>query len=253
MPANCAAWRWTGGIGASCRSQREVVRIICSWHILRYRAGAAGTAVTDTYGTFDWVEKLLNPDPQQLKIWLDAVARKDAHAFRRLYDAVSPKLFGFALRILIKREAAEEVLQESFVNIWNNAGSYQASLAAPMTWMTTIVRNKAFDVLRRTDHTVELDGEAFGDDGMLELIDTLESAAPTPGQALQHSQDAKALAQCMARLEGLHRQAIALAFFHDLSHSEVAQQMNLPMGTVKTWIRRGLERLRLCLVKLESA
>ncbi len=188
-------------------------------------------------------------DPQQLKIWLAAVARKDAQAFRCLYDATSSKLFGFALRILIKRELAEEVLQESFVNVWNNAGSYQASLAAPMTWMTTIVRNKAFDLLRRLDHAVEIDADSFDKD----VMDAMESADPTPIESLQLSADSKALARCMTRLEALHRQAIALAFYHDLSHSEVAEQLTLPIGTVKTWIRRGLERLRLCLQKMEGA
>ena len=188
-------------------------------------------------------------DPQQLKTWLADVARKDAGAFRSLYDATSSKLFGFALRILVKRESAEEVLQESFVSIWNNAGSYQASLAAPMTWMTTIVRNKAFDMLRRVDHTVEIDADTFDKD----VMDALESADPTPINALQLSQDSKALAGCFSRLEGLHRQAIAMAFYHYLSHSEVAQQMHLPIGTVKTWIRRGLERLRVCLTRAEGA
>lgn len=185
----------------------------------------------------------------QLKTWLAAVARHDARAFRTLYDATSAKLFAFALRILIKRELAEEALQESFVNIWNNAGSYQSSLAAPMTWMTTIVRNKAFDILRRLDDAVEIDADTFDK----EVMDALESTSPTPIEALQMSSDAKALARCFSRLEGLHRQAIALAFYHDLSHSEVAAQMKLPIGTVKTWIRRGLERLRLCLSKLEGA
>lgn len=188
-------------------------------------------------------------DAQQLKTWLAAIARKDANAFRCLYDATSSKLFGFALRILVKRELAEEVLQESFVSIWNNAASYQASLAAPMTWMTTIVRNKAFDLLRRVDSTVEIDADTFDKD----VMDALESADPTPIEALQLTQDSKALARCFAKLEGLHRQAIALAFYHDLSHSEVAEQMKLPIGTVKTWVRRGLERLRLCLTKVERA
>jgi RNA polymerase sigma factor (sigma-70 family) len=187
-------------------------------------------------------------DPQQLKIWLAAVANKDAQAFRALYDTTSSKLFGFALRILIKRELAEEVLQESFVSVWNNAGTYQASLAAPMTWMTTIVRNKAFDLLRRVDHAVELDADTFDKD----VMEAMESADPSPLDALQLTDDAKGLARCMTRLEGLHRQAIALAFYHDLSHSEVAQQLKLPIGTVKTWIRRGLERLRMCLQKMEG-
>ena len=188
-------------------------------------------------------------DPQQLKIWLNGVAHKDTDAFRSLYDLTSPKLFGFALRILGKRELAEEVLQDSFVNIWNSAAAYQASLAAPMTWMTTIVRNKAFDLLRRTDRHVEIDSDTFDK----EVMDALESSDPTPIEALQLTQDSKALARCFARLEGLHRQAIALAFYHDLSHSEVAHQMKLPIGTVKTWVRRGLERLRMCLNKLEGA
>ncbi len=188
-------------------------------------------------------------DPPQLKLWLADVARKDATAFRLLYDATSSKLFGFALRILTKRELAEEVIQESFVSVWNNAASYQASLAAPMTWMTTIVRNKAFDLLRRVDHTVEMDADTFDKD----VMDALESTGPTPIDALLMSSDAKALAHCFRHLEGVHQQAMALSFYHDLSHSEIAAQLELPIGTVKTWIRRGLERLRLCLAKLEGA
>ena len=192
-------------------------------------------------------------DAGQMHIWLVAVARQDASAFRSLYEATSPKLFGFVLRILQKRELAEEVLQESFVNIWNNASSYQSSLAAPMTWMTTIVRNRAFDLLRKLSngqqYDVEIDAEYFDSD----IMTALESGEATPLQALELSQDAAALASCMSRLEALHRQAMALAFYHDLSHSEVAEQMNLPMGTVKTWIRRGLDKLRTCLVRRELA
>ena len=192
-------------------------------------------------------------DAGQMHIWLVAVARQDASAFRALYEATSPKLFGFVLRILQKRELAEEVLQESFVNIWNNASSYQSSLAAPMTWMTTIVRNRAFDLLRKLSngqqHNIEIDAEYFDAD----VMNALESGEATPLQALELSQDAAALASCMSRLEAMHRQAMALAFYHDLSHSEVAEQMNLPMGTVKTWIRRGLDKLRTCLVRRELA
>lgn len=191
----------------------------------------------------------MDPTQAQLKVWLAKVAIKDRDAFHSLYLAASPKLFGFALRILIKRELAEEVLQESFVSIWKNASSYRDSLAAPMTWMTTIVRNKAFDLLRRTDAAAELDADTFDP----QILEAMASDDPTPIEALDMTQDAKALARCLARLDALHRQAIALAFYHDLSHSEVAEQMKLPMGTIKTWIRRGLERLRLCLTKPEGA
>ncbi|STQ94089.1 Sigma-K factor [Janthinobacterium lividum] len=110
-------------------------------------------------------------DPQQLKTWLLATGNKDATAFRQLYNSTSSKLFGFALRILHKQELAEEALQEGFVAIWNNAATYQSHLAAPMTWMATIVRNKAFDVLRRSDDTVEIDAEQFDSEVMNALRD----------------------------------------------------------------------------------
>jgi RNA polymerase sigma factor (sigma-70 family) len=190
-----------------------------------------------------------NFDQQQLKTWLFAAGRRDGAAFRSLYDASSAKLFAFALRILHKRELAEEVLQESFVAIWNNAANYQSHLAAPMTWMTTIVRNKAFDHLRRSDAAVEIDAEQFDS----EVMNALQDPNATPIDALQMSGDAKALAWCMSALEGMHRQVIALAYFHDLSHGDVAEQLKLPIGTVKTWIRRSLDKLRTCMAKREQA
>ncbi|MET0321109.1 MAG: sigma-70 family RNA polymerase sigma factor [Duganella sp.] len=188
-------------------------------------------------------------DPQQLRAWLAGAAHDDAAAFRALYDATSPKLFGFALRILVKRELAEEVLQDSFVAIWHNAGSYQSHLAAPMTWMTTIVRNKAFDLLRRHGANTELGRDQFDSD----VVDALHDPAASPIEALAISRDAKALAYCMSTLEAMHRQVVGLAFYHDLSHSEVAAQLALPIGTVKTWIRRSLDKLKSCLAKGERA
>ncbi|HEY5800991.1 MAG TPA: sigma-70 family RNA polymerase sigma factor [Burkholderiaceae bacterium] len=185
--------------------------------------------------------------PSELKALLAAVAQRDAVAFRRLYDATSPKLFGFAVRILKKGEWAEEVLQECYVSIWNSAAQYQPALAAPMTWMATIVRNKAFDALRKVDHAAELDADTLAP----EVMHAMESTELGPLASLQLSDDARSLAHCMTTLDSTHRQAVALAFFHDLSHSEVAEQMKLPLGTVKTWIRRSLDRLRTCLAKLE--
>lgn len=195
------------------------------------------------------VPDTLTIDPEQLRAWLHGAALHDASAFRSLYDATSPKLFGYALRILGKRELAEEAVQDGFVAIWNRAASYQSDLAAPMTWMTTIVRNKALDLLRRCAHDAEIDGPAFDSD----VMDALHDPRANPIDALLVSRDAKALAYCMSLLEGAHRQVIGMAFFHDLSHSEVAQQMAIPIGTVKTWIRRSLERLKTCLAKGERA
>ncbi|QOL51962.1 sigma-70 family RNA polymerase sigma factor [Massilia litorea] len=171
---------------------------------------------------------------------MHGAAHRDRTAFRSLYDASSPKLYGLALRILGRRELAEEVLQESFVAIWHHAVDYESALSAPMTWMTTIVRNRAFDVLRRTrnDDTDTIDGAA---------LESIADLAATPAERLQMSREAQALADCMATLEERHREVIGMAFFHDLSHSDVADKLTLPLGTVKTWIRRSLARLHSCL------
>lgn len=188
---------------------------------------------------------------QYLRTLLLGAARRDARAFRALYDATAPRLFGFALRILRQRELAEEALQDGYVAIWHAAAGYQATLAAPMTWMATIVRNKALDLRRREGQaaTVELDAEGFDS----EVVAALSAPGPGPAEALQRSADAQALAHCMATLERRHQQAIGLAFYHDLSHGEVAQQLSLPLGTVKTWIRRGLDRLKACLARREAS
>lgn len=188
-------------------------------------------------------------DAQQLSQWLAAAALRDARAFQRLYQATAPKLFGFALRILGKRELAEEAVQDAYVAIWHAAGSYQAQLAAPLTWMAAIVRNKALDILRRSDDAVELDAPQFDS----EILNAMQDPQRTPIERLQLSGEARALAHCMSALEGLHRQAIGLAYFHDLSHSEIAAQLSLPIGTVKTWIRRGLEKLKTCLGQRRDA
>ena len=185
-----------------------------------------------------------SPDPAQLRTWLHATAQQDAGAFRQLYDATAAKLYGYALRILTRRELAEEALQDSFIAIWSHAGSYQAHLAAPMTWMTAIVRNKALDLLQRRG-VREIDAAPFD----AAVMEALRDPGATPIDSLLLSRQAKALAYCMSTLEGLQRQVVGLAFFHDLSHSQLAQELALPIGAVKTWIRRSLEKLKSCLEK----
>ena len=129
------------------------------------------------------------------------------------------------------------------MSIWHHAGDYQTGLSAPMTWMTTIVRNKSFDLLRRLQSDVEIDGEDFDE----AVLASLRDPRANPAEALELSSDAKALANCMSALEEKHRHVVGLAFFHDLSHGDVARQLALPVGTVKTWIRRSLARLQSCL------
>jgi len=184
-----------------------------------------------------------------LRRLLGAVALGDQAAFRTLYDATSAKLFGFALRILRKDELAEDAVQDGFVSIWHAAAGYQPHLAAPMTWMTTIVRNKALDILRRQDDTIELDGDRFEAD----LLAAMADPAPGPQASLEAGDAARTLAFCMDRLQGKHRQAIGMAYYHDLTYGEVAQRLELPLGTVKTWVRRGLEALKRCITNRERA
>jgi RNA polymerase sigma-70 factor, ECF subfamily len=188
-------------------------------------------------------------DPQQnkeLAELLGACGRGDRVAFARLYEATSPKLFGVAIRMLRREDLAEEVLQECYVSIWNNAGTYSAGLSAPMTWMTSIVRNRCLDSLRRPRLEVQLAPDAESGEDPLAAVPSEELG---PLAKLQQSSDAKALAGCLSQLDAKMRQAIVLAFFEGLSHSELAGHMQQPLGTVKTWIRRGLERLKSCLGK----
>ncbi len=189
-------------------------------------------------------------DPAQNKLLEELLAGcglKDRTAFARLYQATAPKLFGVAVRILKREEWAEEVLQDSYVSIWNHAASYSAGLSAPMTWMTSIVRNRCLDWLRRPNLEVVL--EPLGEDADNPL-DQMASEDPGPLDRLARSVDAQALADCLRRLDAKQRQAIMLAFFDGLSHSELARHLRQPLGTVKTWVRRGLERLKGCLSTL---
>jgi RNA polymerase sigma-70 factor (ECF subfamily) len=172
---------------------------------------------------------------------LAACGRGDREAFSRLYRDSSAKLFGVALRILRRQDWAEEVLQDCYVSIWQHAREYHSGLSAPMTWMTSIVRNRCLDRLRKPRLEVsDSDGE---------MIDNTMSDGPGPLDVLEQSKDAQALARCLQALEARQRQAIALAFYDGLSHVELASHLRQPLGTVKTWVRRGLLRLKACLAE----
>lgn len=179
----------------------------------------------------------------QLMALIDQVAGRDDAALKRLYDHTSSRLFGVALRVLRNREWAEDVLQEAYLTIWRVAGSYRETLSPPMAWMGLIVRSRALDFLRRrTADRAQLTQE-FDD----EMAQTLQADQPSPVDIAHASEQATALHQCLGRLEHRHREVVSLAYLRDLSHSELAEQLKLPLGTVKTWIRRGLGQLRDCL------
>ncbi|QHE78295.1 RNA polymerase sigma factor [Hydrogenophaga sp. PBL-H3] len=184
------------------------------------------------------------PD-ELLMALLDRVAQRDEAALKALYDTTSSKLYGLAMRVVGKSEWAEDALQETFLHIWRCAGDYRASLSPPMAWLGLIVRSRSLDYLRRrTADRTHLTDEI--DDAM---SDTLEGDSPNPMDTTLASQQAWALHQCLAKLENRQREVVSLAYLRDLSHSELSEQLSLPLGTVKTWIRRGLDQLRTCMAR----
>ena len=186
----------------------------------------------------------LQPDRELMDL-LDRIAAQDASALKRLYERTSSPLFGLALRIVRNRDVAEDVLQEAFLSIWRGAGNYRASLSPPMAWMGLIVRSRALDALRkrssdRADLMNELDDE---------LAQTLEGDSPNPMDTADASEQSFALHHCLGKLDHKQREVVSLAYLRDQSHGELAEQLKLPLGTVKTWIRRGLEQLRTCMAR----
>lgn len=178
-------------------------------------------------------------NPADLTEWLAKTSLGDRQAFAMLYQATSAKLFGLAIRILNNRDLAEEALQDAFVKIWHSADTYRPEKAAVITWMTTIVRNRCLDLLRATPHEQGLNEDESFDDWASDDLGPMENAATR--------NDTKALMQCLKQLAPLHRQAFALSYFHGLAHEQLAVQLAQPLGTVKTWLRRGLETLKNCM------
>jgi RNA polymerase sigma-70 factor (ECF subfamily) len=171
---------------------------------------------------------------------LSRTALGDRRAFAELYEATRSKLFAVSLRIVRERQLAEEALQDGFVNVWNHAGDYAQAKSAPLTWMTAIVRNRSLDIVRRTREQPDVDEV---------LTAALVDESASPARESEERADAHSLRRCLEELDAEQRQSIALAFFHGLSHSELAGHMRKPLGTVKTHIRRGLAKLRECLAR----
>lgn len=172
---------------------------------------------------------------------LARTALSDQAAFGELYRQTSSHLYGVAVRILRENSVAEEVLQEAYVAVWHHAGGYVAAKSQPLTWLTAIVRNRCLDTLRRRDiDTISVSGDADAD------FDP-PGDAPAPVDLLIAGADAQSVRACVEELDSGSKQAIALAFFQGLTHAELAAHLDEPLGTVKSWIRRGLERLRQCL------
>jgi RNA polymerase sigma-70 factor (ECF subfamily) len=167
------------------------------------------------------------------------IAAGDRGALKRLYEATSAKLFGVALRILADREEAEDVLQEVYVTIWRRADRYEPARASVMTWVSTIARNRAIDRLRARGpmaHAAPVEDLEIADEGQASA-EALVAAG----------QDAARLAGCLGELDTRTETVIRTAFFEGVTYEALARRMDQPLGTVKSWIRRGLAKLKGCL------
>ena len=192
------------------------------------------------------------PDPADLAALLARAGLGDRAAFGTLYRATSAHLLGVILRINPDRGQAEDVLQETFVNVWRSAGGFDAARAQPLTWLTSIARNGAIDSLRRAKARVQTVSSHVGsaeEGDEADLVDRVESDEPGPLQLLQRSAEKRDIEHCVGRLSAEQQQCVALAYYQGLSHSEVAEHLAQPLGTVKSWVRRALLALKDCLAR----
>ncbi len=177
----------------------------------------------------------------QLTAALTAVGRGDRAALRQVYDMTAAKLFGICLRICGERASAEDVLQTVYIKVWERAGKFDATRASPITWLATIARNAAIDWRRSVagravrDTLPEQAGFAVADDSLL------------ADQSMIVAEEGEQLHRCLGELEDRTRLCIRAAFFDGSTYAEIAERENVPLGTMKSWIRRGLLRLKACL------
>lgn len=176
--------------------------------------------------------------PSELERLMAAVAAGEQEAFAALYRATSAKLYGVALRILRRRDLADEVIQEVYVRIWNSAAAFDPARASPITWMVTIARNRALDEVRRVAPLpIEEAPEA------LHVADDAMSAS----ERVEIASDLERLRTCLDGLEPERRDIVRLAYLDGLSRKELGLRFGHPPGTIKTWLHRSLKQLKACL------
>ena len=169
---------------------------------------------------------------------LRGVAQRDRSAFAKVYQATSAKLYGIVLRILRRRDIADEVLQEVYVKIWERAADFDSEKASPISWMAAIARNRALDEVRRKQPVALEDHPEVQD---------FASDDETALAAVMRSEDGRRLAECLKRLEPDRRQMVVFAYCEGLSRDELAKKYGQPVNTIKTWLRRSLAQLKGCL------
>ena len=178
--------------------------------------------------------------PAELVWLLAAVAKGDQTAFERLYAATRAKLYGVVLRILRRTDLADEVMQETYLKVWRNAGDFNPRIATPVTWMVAIARNTALDLLRKRTET-SLEDEPGIAEPAAEHADPLATR--------EMNEELQRLLGCMGGLDEDHRRAVLLAYYNGWSREQLAARFDKPVNTIKTWLRRGLIQIRECLAQ----
>ncbi len=176
--------------------------------------------------------------PEELAELLGRVAAGDRGAFRRVYDLQAPRLYAVALRVTRQGPLAADAVHDAFLQVWRHADRFDAARGSAAAWLLSLVRYRALDIARRRGREISQDD--------LDLPEPMDEA-PDPLERLASSRDAAALHACLGQIEADRRKLLLLAFVDGLSHSEVAERVRMPLGTVKSWIRRSLQSLRLCL------
>lgn len=178
-------------------------------------------------------------DQDEASRLLLATAEGDTSAFEQLYRATSPRLFGVCMRIVSQRSEAEDVLQEVFANVWRKAKQFDPDRASAITWLTMMARNRAIDHLRANRSS----RMSVAIENAEDLVETSPNAQAATEMALEN----RRLDVCLGELEAPRRQLIRTAFFEGNTYEELAQRSGTPLGTVKSWIRRSLVKLKACL------
>lgn len=166
------------------------------------------------------------------------VSQQDQAAFESLYQATHRKLFGIVLRILKKPTLAEDILQEVYLKIWHNAGSFDAAVASPITWLATIARNRAIDEARKASFDTseeEMDFDQIVDD------------QHRPDQAKEQAQQQHKLEDCLQALASPRGEMIVAAYINGESRETLAKRYQQPLGTIKSWLHRSIKQLQGCM------
>lgn len=185
-------------------------------------------------------------ESEQLALWLAATAAGDERAFKKLYDATSAHLFALLLRILRTEDSAEDALQDVYVKIWQKAKTYEVKRGAPLSWLMSIARYRALDLLRRRDPET-----GMPDDPDIEAIILSDTQTAGPLSNSETMQSLSAVDHCLQTLRPEQRQSLMMVYYEGLTHQEMSDRLNMPLGTVKSLVRRGLISLRACLVEFE--